>query len=308
MSVRRWAPTINPVFIREMRGRFRGARAFVLLTLFLVLMTIVTAIPYASEYESHANGWSGPAMGRDVFRTLTMAQGILLGLCAPALTFGLLSGERDRGTWELLLATPLSGWRIVAGKMAAVVAYGLLLVAAVMPMIGLTFVLGGVAPRDVLMSQIAILSGAGMLAAVGIAASSMMRTTGRAAVLATAAGALLVVGPWLVFLILGFFTYRAGGAVVSSEAEATIASIFQLSPFSFLIGSIGVLHSSTTPWIWYGQQILLQTIVTGWLLLLASARVRGAMPRRGGTVSIAVLVALMFAWAIWRAAETVNPW
>lgn len=305
MSVRRWSPTINPVFIREMRGRFRGARAFVLLTLFLALMTIVTAIPYGAQYRSYGYGWSGPAMGRDVFQALTMAQGILLGLCAPALTFGLLSGERDRGTWELLLATPLSGWRIVAGKMAAVVAYGLLLVAAVMPMIGLTFVLGGVAPRDVLLSQIAILSGAGMLAAVGIAASSMMRTTGKAALTASVVGALLVVGPWFMFYMIEVFNADLFGDVWGYDAAF---SILQLSPFSLLLFSLGVFGPSILDWSWYGQQLLLQTIVTGWLLLLASARVRGATPRRGGIVSIAVLLVLMFAWAIWRAAETVNPW
>ncbi len=301
-------PTLNPVLVREMRARFRGPRAFIALTLFLAVMTVVTMVTYGIGYVSSTARpyYNQTDFGDTVFTVVVLFQGILLGLMAPAFTFGLLSGERDRGTWELLLATPLSGWRIIAGKMGAVTAFGLLLMAGVLPMLGMAFVLGGVSPGSVLLSQIAILSGAAMLAAIGLGASAIARTTSRAASLAYLGAALFIAGPFILLVVVEMlpWSYASNG----SGLEIFVSTALQFSPVMMLLTPTLLMdYGSWDQAQWIGQQVLLQTVITGWFLFFATARVRGSVPKRGGLLSATLLLLGMLSWAIWRAAETVSP-
>jgi ABC-type transport system involved in multi-copper enzyme maturation permease subunit len=297
-------PGLNPVFVREMRSRFRGARAFGALTVFLLIMTIATAIAYYFTHLSYqyGYGWQNESLGQSIFITVVLTEGILLGLTAPALTFGLLSSERDRGTWELLLATPLSRWQIISGKVGAVLAYGLLMIAAVLPMLGITFVLGGVSPWSVLLSQLVILSSAALLAAIGLAASAVMSTTSRAAVTAYVAAAAVIVGPWLLLFLVEI------GPIGSGDLVATL---MQVSPLMLLIVGAGfsdMFGGGSDSLQWIGQQLLLQGILTGWLFLLAHSRVRRSALGRGGPAVVGLLVFGMIMWLLWRLTVMVEPW
>lgn len=54
----------------------------------------------------------GQADLRPYWQTL----GFLLGIFIPAVTMGLIAEEKRNGTWEVLLATPINEWQVVAGK------------------------------------------------------------------------------------------------------------------------------------------------------------------------------------------------
>jgi hypothetical protein len=77
---------------------------------------------------------------------------VLLGFCAllgffhisvaiPAATAFAL--ERDRNTLESLVISPLSPWRLVLGKLLTALSVGVMVKAAVLPALGVAFVLGG---------------------------------------------------------------------------------------------------------------------------------------------------------------------
>ena len=50
---------------------------------------------------------------------MRLMQGALLVVMMPSLASGLISSERENGTWQLLLATTLSPGTIVRGKLAS---------------------------------------------------------------------------------------------------------------------------------------------------------------------------------------------
>lgn len=198
--VRRWRgrlrrPRANPVLRRELRVRMRGRRAFVVLGVYLLLLGLVA---YATEQVLvHADSsyqLQSFQVGQILFAGLAIFEIAVLIFVAPALTATAISAERERGTFDLLRATPVRPHTLVWGKLLAALSYAALLIVASIPMASAVFLFGGVAPADV-WATFALLGvttlAFGML---GLFCSAVARRTGLAAVLAYGTAALLVVG------------------------------------------------------------------------------------------------------------------
>ena len=126
---------LNPLITSEMRGRMRGRRAFIALTLFLILVSCVSSGIYASVYSS-ADSYRlgapgiqyGPIIGKSIFAGITMLLLGLVSFIAPGFTASALAGEHERKTYDMLLVTSLRARQIVLGKLGAVFSFLLLLI------------------------------------------------------------------------------------------------------------------------------------------------------------------------------------
>ena len=91
----------NPLLVKELRGRMRGARAFVVLTVYLLLLSCFTAIIYYA-YSASARGLGGgPDMaylGKTVFASVILIEIFMVTFITPAFSAGAISGERERKT------------------------------------------------------------------------------------------------------------------------------------------------------------------------------------------------------------------
>src|SRR5579884_1675918 len=92
---------------------------------------------------------SPAAQGLQIFDTLAGFQLALLVFLVPAFSSGLIAGERERQTFDLLLCTGLSAISIVAGKFVATLGFVLLLLWASVPVFSLVFLFGGVTPLSI---------------------------------------------------------------------------------------------------------------------------------------------------------------
>jgi ABC-type Na+ efflux pump permease subunit len=110
---------------------------------------------------------------------------ILMILCiVPAITADCISRERREGTLGLLFMTPLRSWEIVVGKVIAQVLTASILWLAVIPMLAVPFVLGGVSKIE-LAGRLCVELCAGMFCvAAGIVATSLTDKRAMAFVLA----------------------------------------------------------------------------------------------------------------------------
>lgn len=137
--------TINPILLRELRGRMRTARSFWLLSGFLAVVAGAALLIYTSEYSSSPAQFGGDVdVGRSVFLTLMVTTMIALSFVAPVLAAGSIAGERERQTFDLLLTTQLSMRQLVFGKIIASLIYCVLLLAAITPLVGIVFLIGSV--------------------------------------------------------------------------------------------------------------------------------------------------------------------
>ncbi|MCC2670846.1 MAG: conserved rane protein of unknown function, partial [Armatimonadetes bacterium] len=180
----------NPVLVKEFRTRMRGTRAYWILLVYTLLLAGVLAIMYFSYETSVAQqsiGASGPSsgaqeLGRAIYYFVFIAQALMVALITPAITAGTLTIEREQRSYELLVTTPLRPVDLIRGKLSAAVAFVLLLLTASLPLVSISFLVGGVSPAEIFFSYLIVGVCAFLYGAVGIFWSATLRTTAAATV------------------------------------------------------------------------------------------------------------------------------
>jgi ABC-2 type transport system permease protein len=194
----------NPVTLKELRGRMRGARAFLVLTVYVGLMSAFAVTLYLAYSTSTgiAVSGSGGVIGKIVFGGVVGIELLMVCFIAPAFTAGAISGERERLTLDLLRTTLLPARSLVAGKLESALGYVVLLLLAGLPLQSLAFLMGGVTMIEMVLSLLLMLVSAVAFATVGLFFSSVMKRTLAASVLTYACVLAAMFG--LPLLFVGF--------------------------------------------------------------------------------------------------------
>jgi ABC-2 type transport system permease protein len=204
----------NPVIRKELRGRMRGRQAFLLLTLYLLMISVVIGIVYAglasTESISGGNLQIRQSAGKAIFGTVVLLELFLISFIGPALTSGAITSERERQTFDLLRTTTLPARSLVMGKLGSSMAYLLLLLFAALPIESIAFLLGGVGLEEIIISALLMVVTAVFFCTLGMLFSSLMKRTLAATV---ASYATIIVS----FILLGltFFMLAALSPVFS---------------------------------------------------------------------------------------------
>lgn len=195
----------NPVLVKEMRVRMRGARAYWILLGYLGFLSLVLLLNYFGWLNQVQNRGVGASeasrIGAEMFNWIMVTQVFLVLFITPAITSGSLTIEKEQRTLEMLTMTRLSRRSIIAGKLLSAVAFTALLLVSSLPLISLCFMLGSVDPGMVVSAYLGLLMGSLLVGAMGLMWSSIARSTS-AAVLYTYATLILPV-------FLGFGTVAA---------------------------------------------------------------------------------------------------
>lgn len=117
---------LNAVMVKEFRSRRFGRSHW---TLRLIAICAILSLGLSYIAASGALGWGVEIIGG----ALVLLQIVLLILFAPSLAAGLVSSERETGSWQLLRMTPLSAGSILRGKLLSVGWPLLLLLCATLP-------------------------------------------------------------------------------------------------------------------------------------------------------------------------------
>jgi ABC-2 type transport system permease protein len=187
---------MNPIIVKELRSRMRGARAFITLTIILLVMGgalygMLQIILANSRYSTVLS----PQIGQAMFATLVFLELFMIAAITPAVTSGAISSEKEKQTYEMLMATPMSPSAILWGKLVSALSYVLILLFAGIPLASLVFIFGGVAPGDMLKALLVLVSVAITFGVLGLFMSALFGRTGRATVASFVVVALLMVGP-----------------------------------------------------------------------------------------------------------------
>ena len=129
--------TVLPVIARELRASARQPFTYYLRVLG------VTALLVASALFGMQQGFA-PGFGRQLFAALHCALFGAIWLLVPMLTADCISRERREGTLGLLFLTPLKGTEVVVAKGLAHGLRAVTLRLAVVPVLTIPFLLGGV--------------------------------------------------------------------------------------------------------------------------------------------------------------------
>ena len=216
---------LTAIWVRELRGRMRGKRAFIFLTFYLfILVGLLWATVGAATSSRQLGALESISLGRGIFGGVVFVETLVVIVLSPAYTAASISQEREKQTFDLLAVTPISSLAIVLGKLVSGLSFLAVIVGASLPLASLAFLFGGIGPEDLLAAYfvLAILGlGAG---AIGIFCSAVMKRTQPATVAAFVGVALVTVGTAAIWIGL---EARADEDPASSPPEA----ILYLNPF-----------------------------------------------------------------------------
>ena len=106
----------NPVLQRELLVNLRMLRGFVLLFFYVAALGAVVYVAWPTNQRLDLT--TSPEEARQLVNLFFLGQYVLLALMAPSFAAGTITGEKERRTYEMLLASPLRPGAIVTGKTA----------------------------------------------------------------------------------------------------------------------------------------------------------------------------------------------
>ncbi|MCY2980797.1 MAG: ABC transporter permease subunit [Planctomycetota bacterium] len=217
----------NPVLQRELISNLRAPRAFLLMLVYQVALAAVVLIAYPRDVKIDLSRESASAQRLVDF--FFVGQFAIASLMAPSFTAGAITGEKERKTYEMLLASPLRPWAIVTGKLIAALAHLVVLVAGSLPIIMLCLPLGGVSIFELLAAYIGLLSAIFLFGSISIFCSSYFKRT----------SASLVVSYVLILPIL--ITGVVMWLLLAKQAEMRLLLTVTLVPVACLAASFTML-------------------------------------------------------------------
>ena len=226
---------ISAIIVKELRGRMRGRRAFIVMTTHVLLLTLLAWMFQRLNEEQLANmgqfggqaTYGSASVGRGIFVGLMMLQTLMVAVLAPAATAGAISSEREHQTLELLAVTPISSLAIVLGKLLSALAWVFVLILASIPVTALVFVFGGVAPDDMLRAYVVLFATVIGLGSVGIFFSALTRRTGASTGLTFVTTLFVVVGSIFLWVFLSNTASTSANGLRRQPPEA----LLYLNPF-----------------------------------------------------------------------------
>lgn len=261
----------NPVLAQELRRRVRAHRAWILLSSYLALTSVVTLLiylAYAATSRSSYSYNSGGEIGKAIFYTVIFTTLVQVCIITPSLAAGSIAGEKENQTFDLLITTPLSSRQIVVGKLFAALAYVVLLIFAVLPLAGLSFLFGGISAIEMGVSLVTVLVTAMLYATVGIFFSTIMRTTLAAVTRSQAVVIFFLLAVPFFFLIVGIANVEFYEERFSVYIFGTMLSSH---PFIALGMTMGFLSNGENPFFQDIEGIVFPSpwiIYTGFSLVL----------------------------------------
>ena len=277
---------INPVLNKEFRLRMRSPRA--MWTLFFYLFAIglmaLSAI-YLSQEVSGSGSAFNPEISRLLFQFLSMAQLGLIALMAPGLTAGVISGEREKQTLNLLLTTQQSSATIILSKLVSSLSFMVLIVISTLPIYSMMFLYGGVSPKQLLLVFLFYVFIMIVLGSFGVLFSTLLKRT-MISVIATYGVALFIfVGTVIIYFV--------ALAVVQSQYNYNSSWVGHILAWNPAVALYSILDPSISDQVfsrfrWSGQAgaapmplwvefIIIYAVLAALSLWLA---IRGLRPRR----------------------------
>jgi len=172
---------VNPMIRKELRQRMRERRAWILPSLYLIVLGSVVTLAYFTMLSASRAWWGNEPQGADVGTTLFVSvaytQLAVLLIIAPVFSAGAITIEKEQRTLAALLTSLLSTREIWWGKFVAALLFQIFLLISAVPVLALAFAFGGVGWRELGIATLTTLVVAASLSAVGLISSAYFRRT-----------------------------------------------------------------------------------------------------------------------------------
>lgn len=209
----------NPVLQRELVVNLRMTRSFLLLFAYVGLLGVLV---YAAWPGEQTLDLARPEKAKDLVDLFNLGQYVLVALMTPSFAAGAITGEKERKSYEMLMASPLKPGAVVLGKLAASLCHLAILMVCSLPIVMLCLPLGGVSPYEVLAAYIAMISSVILFGMISLWCSSFFSRTSASLVVSY-----LMILP---LALLGVLLWRA----LENLGQARLVVILTVAPLACL--------------------------------------------------------------------------
>jgi len=259
-SHRQRAP-LNPVLAKELRTRLQGKQAWILLTIYLMLLGGILYIAYTAESATNGDPFQVDSptrfasAGRSMFEMVVLFMLLLVLFLVPGFTSGAIAGERERQSLVPLQVTLLKPWQIIVGKVGSSFALLALLVVAAAPFLGVAYLVGGVTSSTVLKGVGVVLFTGLVLAVITVGCSAVFRRVQVATVMSYAVVLFLVVGTAILWLVVEQVDKNRGDDAASAPNELLAPNPLFLAA-DVLVDTDTLLSDGEGPFHWLAEQMI----------------------------------------------------
>lgn len=243
---------LNPVLDKEFRSRMRTWKSPMLISLYLGTLALITLGYYWTQQQRIYYSGFGPDVGPQIYVTLAIFQLMLVSFVTPAFTAGVISGEREKQTLDLLICTRLSATSIILNKLLASIAYILLFIISSLPFFGVVYFFGGILLSELAQVFLVYLMTALTFGAVGVFCSVIFRKTQVSVVVTYVIVFFFLAGTAAITTFLVSVRPNFGGVPMIAYLNPLVAlystfpgSFAQGLPLNVVAGSSGVVGFNT---------------------------------------------------------------
>ncbi|TCZ73595.1 ABC transporter permease [Paenibacillus albiflavus] len=227
----------NPMLDKEFRLRMRTPRyTFSLLFYILALSLVAMGYIYMSNglFQSGQNRFN-PESSRIMFYILSIGQLILVAFMTPGLTAGVISGEREKQTLNILLTTQQSSASIILSKLVSSLSFMTLIVIATLPIYSIVFLYGGISPKQLLLVFLFYLFIMLLLGSLGVLFSTVFKRTVVAIIVTYGVGGFIFLGTGLLYIFLMAVSDRGYSSIITNSTYSWVGYILGLNPAGALM-------------------------------------------------------------------------
>lgn len=198
-------PGENPIIRKELMARMRGGKPMITIVSY-VAATVIFSYGYTGMISVNPF-MDNSRLGISLFAMITMLQLGFIIFIIPSLTSNTISREKESGTLDILLTTPLSSWKIVVGKLISSIAYSSLLIIASLPALSVVFVYGGVPPGVIIKIYFVIFTVIVTYGTIGIFFSTIFKKSQTASAFSYLAVVFFLFGTLIVSALIQSYSF-----------------------------------------------------------------------------------------------------
>lgn len=289
---------LNPIVKKDIKVQSRsmkicwGVFAYELilaLVFFLAMLVIQQSSRYSTDNIYSFMVWLYPVLG--------VTQLVVLGLVVPVRTAASISGERERQTFDIMMTTSMTPFSVVLGKVMTAIVQSMFFVIASMPIMALSFIIGGVSWSYLFWFLAIALLVSFFTASIGILCSSLCKKSISAVILSYVFYFIFFVGtflPTILVAAISLIDYSTGSYGVTLVRNVYLLlllnpALYLTEFFARVMVSESVVNSMVADSTM--GKTLVDYVATGYWWLIIS------------TVMF-VLVSFLF---LWIASRRINP-
>jgi ABC-2 type transport system permease protein len=230
-----------------------------------------------------------------MFYFISIGQLILIAFMTPGLTAGVVSGERERQTLNMLLTTQQSSSTIVLSKLASSLSFMALVVIATLPIYSIVFLYGGVSPKQVALVFLFYLFIMLLLGSLGVLFSTLLKRTIVSVIVTYGVGGFIFLGTGLLYLLcmsfdrqnmysggpsMPVYTYSWTGYILGLNPAGALISMFEESFSRQMFMVRGTGQNLNAPIELWQEFVLVYTPIIIGVLWLSIRKIRPVRRKR----------------------------